>query len=217
MNLNPQAMCAFPKALFLGAHTDDEFGCSGTLARLVDGGTEVHYVAFSPCEESVPAGFPRDVLHHESKAAAARLGIADEHWRLYDFRVRHFPTRRQDILEELVRLRREIDPDLVLLPASSDIHQDHQVVAEEGLRAFKFSTVLGYELPMNTITFQHACFVALSEEHLQRKIESLACYESQRFRTYTDESFIRGLARVRGVQAGVDYAEAFEVIRWNWK
>lgn len=217
MNLNQQSMCAFPRALFLGAHTDDEFGCSGTLARLVDGGTEVHFAAFSPCEESVPAGFPRDVLHHESRAAAARLGIADARWRLYDYRVRNFPARRQDILEELVRLRREINPDLVLLPASSDIHQDHQVIAREGLRAFKFSTVLGYELPMNTITFQHACFVALSEEHLKRKIASLACYESQKFRTYTDESFIRGLARVRGVQAGAEFAEAFEVLRWNWR
>jgi LmbE family N-acetylglucosaminyl deacetylase len=203
--------------LFVGAHTDDEFGCSGTLARLVDGGSLVHYAAFSACEESVPAGFARDVLRHESRAAAGRLGIAAERWRLYDFRVRHFPSRRQEILEELVRLRREVEPDLVLLPASSDIHQDHQVMAREGLRAFKFSTVLGYELPMNTVTFEHACFVALGAEHLRRKVASLACYESQRFRSYTDESFIWGLARVRGVQAGVEFAEAFEVLRWIWR
>jgi LmbE family N-acetylglucosaminyl deacetylase len=177
----------------------------------------VYYAAFSACEESVPAGFARDVLRHESRAAAGRLGIAAERWRLYDFRVRHFPSRRQEILEELVRLRREVEPDLVLLPASSDIHQDHQVMAREGLRAFKFSTVLGYELPMNTVTFEHACFVALGAEHLRRKVASLACYASQRFRSYTDESFIRGLARVRGVQAGVEFAEAFEVLRWIWR
>lgn len=205
------------RVLFLGAHTDDEFGCSGALARFASEGDEVHYAAFSPCEESVPEGLPRDVLRHESLAAARSLGIPEPNWRVYDFRVRHFPARRQEILEELVRLRRQVEPDLVLVPASSDIHQDHQVVSREALRAFKHSTVLGYELPMNTITFQHACFVSLSAGQLDAKLASLACYRSQQFRSYTDEGFVRGLARVRGVQAGVEFAEAFEVLRWVWK
>jgi len=207
----------FDRVLFLGAHTDDEFGCSGSMARFLAEGKEVFYAAFSPCEESVPPGFPPDVLCRESRAASRRLGIPDANWRLYSFRVRHFPERRQDILEELVKLRHEVEPDLLLVPATSDIHQDHQVICREGLRAFKHITVLGYELPMNTVTFQHACFIRLEERHLQTKIASLGCYESQRFRDYTEESFIRGLARVRGVQAGVDYAEAFEVVRWNWR
>jgi len=207
----------FSRVLFLGAHTDDEFGCSGSMARFLDEGKEVFYAAFSPCEESVPAGFPRDILRKESKAAALSLGIPEQNWRLYSFRVRHFPEKRQDVLEELVRLRKQIEPDLLLVPATSDIHQDHQVICREAIRAFKHETVLGYELPMNTITFQHACFIRLDEKHLQAKVASLGCYESQKFRSYTEESFIRGLARVRGVQAGVDYAEAFEVVRWNWR
>lgn len=207
----------FSRVLFLGAHTDDEFGCSGTLARFAEEGLDVHYAAFSSCEESVPAGFPRDVLVGECRAAALRLGVPAENWRLLSYRVRHFPEHRQAILEELVRLRERVRPDLLLVPATSDIHQDHQVVCNEGLRAFKHVTVLGYELPMNTVTFKHACFVKLAERHLTRKVESLACYESQKFRSYTDAEFIRGLARVRGVQAGFDYAEAFEVIRWNWR
>jgi LmbE family N-acetylglucosaminyl deacetylase len=203
----------FSRVLFLGAHTDDEFGCSGSMARFLEEGKEVFYRAFSPCEESVPAGFPKDVLRKESRAAMKRLGVPERNWRLYSFRVRYFPETRQDILEELVKLREELNPDLLLVPATSDIHQDHQVICQEAMRAFKHITILGYELPMNTITFRHACFIRLEE----RKIESLGCYESQRFRTYTQPEFIRGLARVRGVQAGVEYAEAFEVIRWSWK
>ncbi len=207
----------FDRVLFLGAHTDDEFGCSGSMARFLAEGRDVFYCAFSPCEESVPAGFSKDVLRDECRTAMAVLGVPERNYRLHSFRVRHLPERRQDILEELVKLRQTIRPDLVLVPASSDIHQDHQVVYQEGLRAFKHETVLGYELPMNTITFRHACFVRLNEEHLERKLRSLACYVSQRFRTYTQPEFIRGLARVRGVQAGVEYAEAFEVIRWSWR
>ncbi len=206
----------FKKVLFVGAHTDDEFGCSGTLARLKEEGKDLFYVAFSTCEESVPKGFPPDVLRQECFAAITTLGIKPENWRLFSFRVRHFPQERQAILEELVKIRQEINPDLVFVPASSDIHQDHRVVYEEGVRAFKHASILGYELPMNTLTFRHVCFVPLQDRHLQRKIASLACYASQRFRAYTSEDFIRGLARVRGVQAGVEFAEAFEVIRWVW-
>jgi len=207
----------FNRILFLGAHTDDEFGCSGALARFLEEGIDVHYAAFSPCEESVPAGFPLDVLRGECRKAAQALGISPHQWILHNYRVRHFPTHRQEILEDLVRLRDTVQPDLLLLPASSDIHQDHQTICREGLRAFKHITVLGYELPMNTLTFKHACFVRLEPRHLDRKIAGLACYRSQAFRSYTKEDFIRGLARVRGVQAGFEYAEAFEVLRWSWR
>jgi LmbE family N-acetylglucosaminyl deacetylase len=205
---------SFDTVLILGAHTDDEFGCSGTIARLIDQGSDVHYAVFSTCEESVPPGWPKDILAHEVRKSAATLGIKASQLYVYDFRVRHFPSFRQDILEEMVRLRARVKPDLVLLPSLDDMHQDHQVVAREGLRAFKFSSVLGYELPMNTITFQHACFVSLTPEHLQRKIDALMHYETQRFRPYVNEEFLRGLAKVRGVQAGVEFAEAFEVQRF---
>jgi LmbE family N-acetylglucosaminyl deacetylase len=208
-------MLTFKRALVLGAHTDDEFGCSGTIARLLEGGTEVYCALFSTCQESVPEGFPKDVLSFEAKKAAEVVGLKADHLLIYDYQVRHFPAFRQDILEELVGLKKKLDPDLVLLPALSDIHQDHHVIASEGLRAFKFSSILGYELPMNTITFQHACFVQLKAAHVQRKIESLMCYKSQKFRNYANEEFVRSLAKVRGVQAGVEYAEAFEVLRFK--
>lgn len=203
----------FDTVLVLGAHTDDEFGCSGTIIRLLEQGSDVHYAAFSICEESVPDGYPKDVLDKEARAATAALGIRPDQVNLFRYRVRHFPAQRQEILEDMVRLRQRINPDLVLLPALEDMHQDHQVVAREGLRAFKFSAVLGYELPMNTITFQHACFFALTEADLQKKVHALMQYETQRFRSYANEEFLRSLAKVRGVQAGVQFAEAFEVMR----
>lgn len=203
----------FERVLVLGAHTDDEFGCSGTMSRLLESGSELYFAVFSVCEESVPPGFAKDVLAHEVRKSAQVLGIPSENLLVYNYRVRHFPAIRQEILEHLIKLRNQLSPDLVLLPARSDIHQDHHVIAMEGLRAFKFASVLGYELPMNTIAFDHACFVELQAAHLQTKINALRCYESQQSRPYVGEEFIRGLARVRGVQAGVEFAEAFEVLR----
>jgi LmbE family N-acetylglucosaminyl deacetylase len=201
------------RALVIGAHTDDEFGCAGLIARLIETGTEVHFACFSSCEESVPEGYDVDVLKREVRDAIAVLGIAPERFYLYDFRVRHFPANRQAILEELITLRRRIDPDLVLLPSSSDIHQDHGVVAAEGVRAFKHATVLGYELPMNTISFRHACFVALEPRHIEIKARHAEAYTSQQFRTYMRQDFLEALAMVRGVQMNAPFAEAFEVIR----
>jgi LmbE family N-acetylglucosaminyl deacetylase len=201
------------RALVLGAHTDDEFGCAGLIARLIESGAEVHYACFSACEESVPEGFDRDVLRREVIDAVAVLGIPTERFHLFDFRVRHFPSKRQEILEQLVVLRREIQPDLVLLPSSSDIHQDHGVVAAEGLRAFKHVTILGYELPMNTISFRHACFVTLEPRHVELKIRHAAAYVSQQHRAYMSAEFVAALATVRGVQVNAPAAEAFEVVR----
>lgn len=201
------------RALVLGAHTDDEFGCAGTIARMVEAGAEVHYACFSPCEESVPEGWDRDVLKREVRDAIAVLGIPEERFTLFDFKVRHFPSRRQEILEELVALRQRIDPQIVFVPAMSDMHQDHEVVAREGLRAFKHATMLGYELPMNTISFQHACFIRLEERHMEAKMRHAAAYRSQAFRPYLQPDFIASLARVRGLQIDQPAAEAFEVIR----
>jgi LmbE family N-acetylglucosaminyl deacetylase len=201
------------RALVLGAHVDDEFGCAGTIGRMVEAGAEVHYACFSSCEESVPPGFDRDVLKREVRAAIDVLGISTDRFTLRDYRVRHFPSRRQEILEELVQLRAQVNPDVVFLPAFSDMHQDHQVIAQEGLRAFKHATLLGYELPMNTISFQHACFISLEERHLDLKVRHAQAYVSQLHRPYMSPEFIRSLAVVRGVQINQPAAEAFEVIR----
>jgi LmbE family N-acetylglucosaminyl deacetylase len=201
------------RALVLGAHIDDEFGCAGTVARLVEAGLEVHLAAFSPATESVPQEFPPDALTREAIDAIRVLGIPPDRFRYYDFPVRHFPEHRQEILELLVVLRQEIEPDLVLVPATGDIHQDHGVMASETLRAFKHTTVLGYEMPMNTVTFEHSCFVRLEERHMEAKLAHAAAYRSQAFRPYFAPEAIRALATIRGLQINQPAAEAFEVIR----
>jgi LmbE family N-acetylglucosaminyl deacetylase len=143
----------------------------------------------------------------------AELGVVGDDVEIWDFPVRHFPSLRQDILERFVALGRAWAPDLVLLPSSFDRHQDHETVAREGFRAFKRSSIWGYELPQNLVMFENSAFVSLTASQLDVKIKALSCYRSQQGRAYNGEDFIRGLARVRGVQAGVEFAEAFEVIR----
>ena len=108
-------------------------------------------------------------------------------------------------------------PDLVLIPSLNDIHQDHATIASEGLRAFKNSTILGYELIWNNLHFNTAAFVKLNRRDVQRKADALKAYESQKSRDYMQEEFIFSLAKTRGVQIGEEFAESFEVVRWMIK
>jgi LmbE family N-acetylglucosaminyl deacetylase len=142
------------------------------------------------------------------------LGLGPEQIRYHRFKVRHFPEYRQQILQTLIDLRTELQPDIILLPSLNDIHQDHQVISNEGLRAFKKSSILGYEMPWNNIVFETRCFVELQERHLALKIAALNKYASQQHRAYLSADFIRGLAITRGTQFESNYAEAFEVVRW---
>ena len=205
----------FANVLVLAPHTDDgEFGCGGTMARLIEGGSQVTYAAFSTAARSVPADFPRNVLETEVREATSLLGIDEAHLLVYDFEVRTFPTVRQEILEELVALQQRLDPDCVLMPALIDLHQDHKTIAEEGLRAFKRTTVLAYEIPWNNLNFSHQAYVRLEARHVQKKVDALACYQSQKHRNYVREDYIRNLAFTRAIDVGCEHAEVFEVYRW---
>ena len=206
---------AFENVLVLAPHTDDgEMGCGGAIARFIEERKRVYYVAFSTAEQSVPAGFPGDSLKTEVRSACKKLGIKSEDVMVFDYVVRKLNYVRQDILENLVRIKREIDIDLVLMPTPKDIHQDHTTVAIEGLRAFKTKTILGYELIWNNLSFNTDCFVRLEKRHIERKIEALSEYRSQSAKDYMKPEFIAAWAKTRGVQIGAEYAEAFEVVRW---
>jgi LmbE family N-acetylglucosaminyl deacetylase len=205
----------FKNVLVLAPHTDDgELGVGGTISRLIENGAKVTYVAFSTAEQSVPDGMPKDILKKEVKAATKCLGIKEENLIIYNYEVRKLNYVRQEILEDLICLRKNNTYDLVFIPSLNDIHQDHTTIAQEGLRAFKNTTILGYELIWNNLTFNTQCFVILNENHINNKINALSKYESQGFRDYLSPDFIRSLAKARGVQIGGSFAEAFEVVRF---
>ena len=203
------------RVLVLAPHTDDgEFGCGGTIARLVSEGHDVHYVAFSAAEKSVAPRFPPDILRKEVMDATRVLGIPPDNVEVLKFEVRDFPMHRQEILEVMVRLNEELDPSLVFLPSTNDTHQDHQTVSAEGFRAFKKRSILGYELAWNNLTFVTSAFVHLTEAQVNLKARSLEEYKSQAGRPYVTAEYVRNLASIRGTQIGATYAETFEAIRW---
>lgn len=202
------------KILILAPHTDDgEFGCGGSIAKFIEEGAEVYYAAFSLCEDSLPEGWPKDTLEKELRQATRVWGIPGSNLLIYRYPVRHFAKHRQKILENLVELERKLKPTIVFMPSFNDLHQDHHIIAQEGMRAFKKTTILAYEMPWNNINFSTQVFIKLEERYIDIKIAALKEYISQREKPYANESFVKSLAHTRGVSIDTEYAEAFEVVR----
>jgi len=206
------------RTLILSPHTDDgELGAGGLISKLLENSSEIHWIAYSSARASVPDGYADDTLAREFKNVMKSLNISPNNYTLHDYQVRRLHENRQEILESMVQVRNQFQPDLVLGPSLNDVHQDHQVVANEMVRAFKsHSSILCYELPWNHLKFENQFFVTLDEKHIKSKLTMLKHYKSQiiKERNYFSEEFIRGLASTRGVQVNTRYAEAFEVLKW---
>jgi len=204
------------KVLFLGPHPDDaEFSSGGTIAKLLENNIEIHYAVFSMCEKSIPLGFSAGSIKDELLNVTDFFGIKKEFLYLFDYEVRVFPQFRQEILEEMVNLNLKIKPDIVFLPSSSDIHQDHKTIYEEGVRAFKQSRLLSYEMPWNNFTFLSNMYITLEERHFQKKIDALKLYKTQSFRQYSNEEYLKSLMKIKGLQINEKYAESFQILRWK--
>lgn len=204
--------------LILSPHTDDaELGCGGSIVKFLDEGHKIYWAVFSTAEESLPAGMPKDTLRKEFCSVIGNLGLKEKNCLVYNFQVRSLHEHRQEILDEMVTMKNNFDPDVVVGPSLNDLHQDHQVIANEMIRAFKTqSSIICYELPWNHINFMTQLFIKLKKDYIARKCDILDEYQSQvmKNKLYFSKQFIYGLAKTRGVQCNAKFAEAFEVVRW---
>lgn len=192
--------------LVISPHADDvELGAGGTIKKWIEDGVVCHSIILSTLNQF-------SLRQPEIETSHSILGISRENTIIHDYKNRDFPEYRQDILQGFINF--EITPDIVLVPMTYDEHQDHQVVCAEAKRAFKKSTILGYEDPWNSTSFNLSMIVRLEKHHIEAKIKAAMSHKSQLHRPYMSEKFINGLAAVRGAIIGVPYAEAFEVIKW---
>lgn len=192
------------KILVLSPHTDDEvLGAGGSIARWVEEGNTVSCFAFTTCG-----------LKELWQEYINSCGVLGAQWGIGDFKVREFDQSRQQVLDIMLKLKEDFNPDLVLCPSKNDCHQDHQVITKEAIRAFKHCSILGYELPWNNYAFESDYFVKLNGNHVEKKLEAMKCYKTQTHRPYFEEEYMRSHLRVRGAQINSKYAETFQLIRW---
>jgi len=201
--------------MVLSPHTDDgEIGAGGTIAKFIEKGSEIFYLCFCGAEDVIPKGVPKDTLRNECRKATKLLGIKSQYVVILNYKIREFHMARQNILDDIILYGNKFMPDLILIPSSNDVHQDHHTINQEAIRAFKkSSSIWGYEHPWNNLTFTTDVFIELDKRHIESKISALKKYASQDYRTYLDETYIWSWANSRGTQIDAKYAETFELIR----
>ncbi len=147
------------RVLFLGAHPDDiELG-AGALIHNIRGQSEILCATLSDNQKN-PA-LQNVVVEH--RASMAVLGVPEDHDLIETFETRKFPDLRQEVLEYLLKLRREFQPEIIFCHSQNDIHQDHNVVTQEALRAYRGLTLLGFDVVRSSYNFFPHFLVEVNE------------------------------------------------------
>lgn len=223
-------MSALPRSvLALGAHPDDiELLCAGTLARFREAGSAVQLAVACRGDRGGPAAAEGSAALAERRKAEAERAAAllDAHvlfLGLGDGEVYDTPETRTRFIE----LFRIVQPELVITHGPTDYHDDHVRVGELAAKCAWFAASAGHqtahpplEAPPALVYMDNLAGIAFEPTHLvditdtiELKRQMLACHSSQLARSdggvHELEELAETLARLRGFQAGVPYAEGF--------
>ncbi len=141
------------------------------------------------------------------------LGLPQDNVFLEKFETRRFPAQRQDILEYMIKVNKTISPDIVFVHTKSDLHQDHNTVTEEALRAFRGITVLGFDVIRSSYGFFPNLYAQVNETDVQEKIKALSRYETYTGKYYFNPEVTRATLLRNGALCECQYAEGFETLR----
>lgn len=195
--------------LFVGAHPDDiELGCGALIAQ-ISSHAEIICATLSDNQKN-PA---HKKLLDEQQRSMQVLGVAGEQVIVGEFETRKFQRDRQEILEYLYDLNRMHQPDVVFVHTDADIHQDHAVVTKEALRAFRGTTLLGFDVLRSSYGFFPHFLVEVSEQEVEAKVKALECYRTYAGKYYFDPAIIRSTLIRHGALAERPYAEGFDILR----
>jgi LmbE family N-acetylglucosaminyl deacetylase len=197
------------RVLFIGAHPDDiELG-AGALIHHILPSSEVLCLTLSDNQKNPMLKKVVDELH----ASMQVLGVPVDQVIVEKFATRDFPDLRQDILEYLLKIRREFKPDVVFVHSRADIHQDHNVATEETLRAYRGTSVLGFDVVRSSYGFFPHFLIEVNAEDVDKKIEALAQYNTYSDKYYFDPALLRATMVRHGALAERTFAEGFDILR----
>jgi LmbE family N-acetylglucosaminyl deacetylase len=198
------------RILAIGAHPDDlELGAGGTIARNVKNNHDVRFLILTFGETG--GGRP-EVRRKEAIESAALLGVRQVLFAGIPDRNVSEGIETIDKIEEVVNA---FKPDRVLTHSLSDRHQDHRNASKATFSAArKVNDILCYESPLTGPypSFSPQAFCDITG-FFELKKKAIDCFRSQRSKEALKAVALEGLARFRGFQAGVMYAEAFEIGR----
>lgn len=207
------------KILAVGAHLDDiELACGGTILRALDHGHQVKMVVMSKSGYKNYDGKVMrtdEVATREGHEATKVLGVDD--FDILDFDNKDIDYHSSTI-EPLDMRIQEYQPDIIFTHWPFDTHQAHVGTAKSTITAARrHNTIYLYE-PIapsgrSYVAFRPQAYVDIGP-YIERKIEALKKHETE-YKKF-GEGWIEGVrarAVYRGYEMGVQFGEAFEVLR----
>lgn len=223
------------RVLIVCAHPDDDIlGCGGILAKYKSTSIQFRVIFIA---EGSSCRFSADRIHSEvvKKTIAERnsFGVmALEKLGVSDYNFYNLPCGRLDtvpiieinkIIEEEIKT---FKPDTLFTHSENDANNDHCIVFRATIMAtrpcssVKVNNLYSFEILSSsewkfTSSFEPNYFEALSKDDVNLKWEALAEYETE-IRDFPFPRSLEGvttLAKYRGLQAGLSFAEAFKLIR----
>lgn len=201
--------------LVVAAHPDDEvLGCGGTIAQHTAAGDEVQVIFMAAGRDDTKS---RTMALNAANVMKTRTPLFLGH---EDQKLDTYPLLKLTQLIELAADR--FPPDIVLTHSSADLNKDHRIVHEATLTAFRpigdSPDILCFEVASSTEwgerAFHPNYFVDISEQ-VSALDKALRCYNAE-MRPWPHPRSYHGVAiqyGLRGAQAGLRTAEAFEVVR----
>ncbi|MEK7509947.1 MAG: PIG-L deacetylase family protein [Patescibacteria group bacterium] len=212
------------KVLVITPHPDDEtLGCGGVIKKYTNRGDKVYLcvgtVAYTPdWSEEFLKERQKELEHVREVLGIEKIFSLN----FPSVKVNTIPTKElNDALEAVVR---EVQPEVVYLPHGGDLNRDHRLFFEAGLVATRplpgsiVKKVFSYESLHATDwgikPFVPNVYVDIKDT-IASKIEAMKSYQSELKEAPHPRSLkaIEVRAQKRGFEAGLEYAEAFVLIR----
>lgn len=214
------------KIIAIAPHPDDEtLGCGGTLLKHRYASDEIYLVIVTT------AGPEYSPEHIRTKyGELSKVNRIYKFKEIFDlkFRVTHIDAIEiSKIIGALMRVFRQVGPDIIYLPFPNDIHTDHKVAADAVLSCMKWfrlptlKKIMAYETISETEfnirpgpVFTPNIFVNI-ESYIDKKVDAMKCYKTEIARSPfpRSEENIRALATFRGSTSGFGAAEAFMLLK----
>jgi LmbE family N-acetylglucosaminyl deacetylase len=226
-------LASLERVLVIAPHADDEaLACGGLMARLADQGAEL-FVQFMTCDGFHHYGIEGGTTYQQRLDEVAEVAkMLSFDWDIaygdQDLIEKLDTVPKRDLVDLFEKRVNELRPDLVLVPSGADYDQDHLATFETALAALRpIAPVFGKWLVPHVLVYESPkimwwqsdvprpeVFVDITEV-MDRKLEALNGYATQARPSphIRSEESVRALACLRGKEIGVEYAEAFKVLR----
>ncbi|MEK7663900.1 MAG: PIG-L deacetylase family protein [Patescibacteria group bacterium] len=215
------------KILVIAPHPDDEvLGCGGTIKKYVESGDEVYLCIIT--KPRVPDWSEEYIASKQKEIEASNKALGFKETFFLDLPALRLDTIAQkDLNDQLIKICEKLKPQILYIPFFGDINHDHQIVSRAGLVAARpkpgslVKKIFAYEVLSETEWNmpRDSVFVPNYYEDISgfvdAKKEAMACYKSE-LKEYPHPRSLEGieiLAKKRGIEAGLEYAEAFMLIR----